>query len=588
MFNRKIIISLFFILFTLPSIAQNVNLDSLLDAEVTKKTKSETQFTDATFKTSRLINGHSVETTQKGVLDLKVMHRFGTLNEGLYNLYGLDKATMRIGVDYGITNRLSMGAGHSTFEKQYDGFLKYRLLWQSTGKRNMPVSVTLLSTVAIKTLKETIDSTKLRTSDRFYYGFQALIARKFNSAFSFQLMPTIIHYNLVPTTGEPNDLYALGAGTRLKLTKRTAITAEYYYQIPGHKLSGTYNSLSFGYEIETGGHVFQLHLSNSTGMAERPFITETRGKWGNGDIHVGFNISRVFTINRGRTSTDKKSNTKWMMPVDTASQTKSDSVTQYAIATFKTDHLINAHSVETTQEGILDVKVQHRFGTLNQGLYAWYGLDQATERIGFNYGISNRLTVGAGRSSFEKEYDGFIKYRLLWQSSGKRNMPVSVTLLAAASAKTLKETIDSVKIHTSDRFFFTYQAMIARKFGSVFSLQISPTLVHYNIVPASSLQNDFYSIGIGARVQITPRSSLLAEYFYQLPGNKLPGSYNLLSVGYEIETGGHVFHFHLTNSTGMTERTFITGTTGKWSDGDIHFGFNMSRVFAIKKLKTVN
>src|ERR671939_156397 len=136
MFNKKTIISLFFILFALHAIAQNVNLDSLLDEEVTKKTKGGTQFTDATFKTSRLINGHTVETTQKGVLDLKVMHRFGTLNEGLYNLYGLDQATMRIGVDYGITNRLSVGVGHSTFEKQYDGFLKYRLLRQSTGKRN--------------------------------------------------------------------------------------------------------------------------------------------------------------------------------------------------------------------------------------------------------------------------------------------------------------------------------------------------------------------------------------------------------------------------------------------------------------------
>src|SRR5215831_8299206 len=266
-------------------LAQDVNLDSMLDAEVNKKAQSETQYTEATFKTSRLINGHSVETTQKGVLDLKVQHRFGTLNQGLYNMFGLDEATMRIGVDYGITNRFTVGIGRSTFEKQYDGFLKYRLLWQSTGKNTMPVSLTLLTTAAYKTLKENADSVKLSGSDRWYYGVQALIARKFNSSFSLQLMPTMMHYNLVPSPDVPSNLYSIGVGGRLKLTKHTALTAEYYYQLPGNKLPDTYNSFSIGYEIETGGHVFQLHLSNSTGMVERPFITETRTKWSDGGIH---------------------------------------------------------------------------------------------------------------------------------------------------------------------------------------------------------------------------------------------------------------------------------------------------------------
>jgi len=567
--------------------AQDVNLDSLLDVEMDKKTKDQTQYTEATFQTSRLINGHTVETTQKGVLDLKVQHRFGTLNEGLYSLFGLDEATMRIGVDYGITNRFSAGIGRSTFEKQYDGFLKYRLLWQSTGKHVMPVSLTLLTTAAYKTLKENVDSVKLNNSDRWYFGLQALIARKFNSSLSLQLMPTMIHYNLVPVSGIPNNLYSVGIGGRLKLTKHTALTAEYYYQLPGYKLPDTYNSFSVGYEIETGGHVFQLHLSNSTGMVERPFITETNGRWGKGDIHIGFNISRVFTVHRAKTlSQNITPAERWSVPADTTSNI-SDSTTQYAAATFKTDHLINGHSVETTQKGVLDVKIQHRFGALNQGFYNWFGLDQATERIGFDYGISKRLEIGLGRSSFEKEYDGFLKYRLLWQSRGEKTTPVSVTLLTAASVKTLKETVDSVKIQTSDRFYFTYQAMIARKFGKAFSFQVSPTLIHYNIVPDSETPNDLISFGLGARIQLTPRSSLLAEYFYQLPGRKLPGTYNSFSIGYEIETGGHVFHFHFTNSTGMTERTFINETTGQWKDGDIHFGFNIARVFTVKKPKTV-
>jgi len=146
---KKIFLSSCLLLFLFSGMAQNVNLDSLLDVEMDKKTQGETKLTEGTFKTSRLINGHTVETTPKGILDLKVSHRFGTLNEHLYGLWGLDEATMRIGVDYGLSNRFSVGAGRSTFEKQYDAFAKYRLLWQSAGKRNMPVSATLLAGMTV-------------------------------------------------------------------------------------------------------------------------------------------------------------------------------------------------------------------------------------------------------------------------------------------------------------------------------------------------------------------------------------------------------------------------------------------------------
>src|SRR5436305_6269664 len=132
------------------SYAQNVNLDSLLDAS-TKKESNKKQYTDATFTGTRLIDGQTVETTQAGVLDLQISHRFGRVNEGFYNMFGFDAASMRIAVDYGITNRLTIGGGRSTFEKQYDGFLKYRLLWQSEGDHAMPLSLTLLSSVMYET-----------------------------------------------------------------------------------------------------------------------------------------------------------------------------------------------------------------------------------------------------------------------------------------------------------------------------------------------------------------------------------------------------------------------------------------------------
>jgi hypothetical protein len=283
--------------------SQDVNLDSMLDVQMKQKNQSNVQRTEATFKTTRLIDGHTVETTQGGVLDLKVSHRFGQLNEGFYNMFGFDVASMRIGLDYGLTNRLTVGGGRSTFEKQYDGFLKYRLLWQSEGKKNIPVSVTLLSsvmletdTIALKTEKKISASPK--TSDKFSYAYQVLVGRKFSPSFSLQLAPTLIHENIVDSAHNPNDLFAIGTGARFKLTQRSSINIEYYYQLPGSKLPGTHNTFSIGYEIETGGHVFQLHLSNSTGMTERTFIAENTGRWSKGDIHFGFNISRVFTIKK--------------------------------------------------------------------------------------------------------------------------------------------------------------------------------------------------------------------------------------------------------------------------------------------------
>jgi hypothetical protein len=288
-----------------------LDIDKILNEEMDKK-KSQNELVEATFKTSRIINGHSIENTQKGILDLKISHRFGTLNNGFYQLFGLDNATMRMGVDYGITNRLMAGIGRSTYQKQYDGFLKFRVLRQSAGKNAMPVSVSLMAgtmfstdTASIKNNYNVPLNVKLHTSDKLSYVYQLIIARKFSTDFSLQIMPTIVHSNVVPRAEDPNDLYSVGVGGRLKLTRRMSVNLEYYYQVPGHKLETMageeiHNPLSLGFDIETGGHVFQLHFTNSRGMTERQFITETPGSWGKGDIHFGFNISRVFQIGKRR------------------------------------------------------------------------------------------------------------------------------------------------------------------------------------------------------------------------------------------------------------------------------------------------
>ena len=281
-------------------IAQDTSdLMNLLEKEITS-TKDMTFYTTATFKTTRLVNGHSVENVAKGVLDVKISHRFGNLNEGFYELFGLDKATMRIGFDYGITNTLMIGVGRSTYQKTYDAFFKLKILRQSKGKRKMPITLSYLPTIAYRSLKWEDQTIKNYASSRLSYSHQLIIGRKFSEGTSLQLMPTFIHQNLVTSANDPNDLFAIGIGGRQKISKRISINVEYYYQLEEYKLPGTTNSLSVGFDIETGGHVFQVHFTNSPGMNERTFIADTKGLWDKGDILFGFNISRVFTIRNKR------------------------------------------------------------------------------------------------------------------------------------------------------------------------------------------------------------------------------------------------------------------------------------------------
>lgn len=277
---------------TMPLFAQDDDLLSLVDDE----DKNTTNFARASFKTTRVINSHSLENVAAGVLDFKISHRFGVLNNGFYDIFGLDNATIRFGLDYGITPRLMVGLGRSTFEKTYDGFIKYKLLRQSKGKRNMPITASLVAGMSINTLKWANPDRDNYFSSRLSYYYQLIIGRKFGEGFSMQIMPTLVHRNLVETRAEKNDVISIGIAARQKLSKRIAVNAEYFYVLPNQIAESYRNSLSVGFDIETGGHVFQLHFTNSTPMTEKGFITETSNDWLDGDIHFGFNISRVFTI----------------------------------------------------------------------------------------------------------------------------------------------------------------------------------------------------------------------------------------------------------------------------------------------------
>ncbi|QRR02532.1 DUF5777 family beta-barrel protein [Dyadobacter sandarakinus] len=268
--------------------------DDLL-GELSKQDSATRMPVTATFKSTRIVNGHSVETMKKNHMDFRISHRFGRLNSGAYQFFGLDQATMRLGFEYGLTDRFMIGLGRSTSQKVYDSFAKFKLLQQSTGAGSIPVSVTLFGGLTAATLNK-----ELVFQDKITYSAQVLIARKFGERLSLQLSPTYLHRNHPVVTGDEKVLLALGFGGRYKLSKRVSLNGEYFWTArEKNTITAPYHdSMSFGVDIETGGHVFQLHFTNSLGMIEQQFIGETTGTWGKGDIHYGFNISRTFSFDK--------------------------------------------------------------------------------------------------------------------------------------------------------------------------------------------------------------------------------------------------------------------------------------------------
>lgn len=245
------------------------------------------------FNGTRLINGHSVEVREKGILEFIISHRFGEISSGGYNLYGLDESNVRFALEYAPLNHVYLGIGRSSFEKTYDGFVKVQLMRQLPGRS--PVALTLFASTAFKTLRE--PERDLTFSDRLTYTSQLLLGRKISQRISVQFMPTYIHFNTVREDEVRNDVWAFGIGSRIRLTRRLSLNGEYYYQ--KEKLSADYfNSFAVGVEIETGGHVFQLQLTNARAMLEKGFIAENTSDFFSGDIRLGFNISRAFQIGK--------------------------------------------------------------------------------------------------------------------------------------------------------------------------------------------------------------------------------------------------------------------------------------------------
>jgi len=257
-----------------------------------------------TFSATRIVDGSTVKNLDGGVLDFRIAHRFGRVSEGSQNFFGLDDATTRIGLDYGITRWLMVGIGHSVLNKENDGFTKIKLLGQR--RDGMPLSLSYVGEMSVQTTLAPIlpAGDKWLYRYRLYYANQLLIARRFSDRISLQIMPSIVHYNIVDDARFSNNTVAIGVGGKIKITKRVAITGEYYYRVTNQDMlyngATTYNTLSAGFEVESGGHVFQLLVTNAQGITERSFIGQTTDSWSKGQLHFGFNISRIFVLVKPR------------------------------------------------------------------------------------------------------------------------------------------------------------------------------------------------------------------------------------------------------------------------------------------------
>jgi len=272
---------------------------------ITHTYAQERELVQRTFKSTRVINTHSVETLQKNKLDIRIGHRFGDLAGdagGWATFYGLENASdVLIGFQYGVLDRLTVGLtrtkGAGPHRALLNGQIKYRLLWQND---KMPLSVTLLAGTGFSTMQASENPEALnrfeKYSHRFSYVYQAHIARKFSDRFSLQITPSYIHRNITQFDVE-NDLFSIGAATRIQLSKVYALLVDVTAPFSEQHSNGDFTlPIGVGLEIDTGGHIFQINLTNAEGMAETDYIPYTTSLWGEGQFRLGFTISRLFNL----------------------------------------------------------------------------------------------------------------------------------------------------------------------------------------------------------------------------------------------------------------------------------------------------
>ena len=248
------------------------------------------QKVESAFKALKIVNLESTKLAAKGDLYFIVAHRFGSIEDGFEGFFGFDNAVTQIKFVYGFTNWLTISAGRT--EQAYDVSAKYLLHHQIEG--GFPVAIAGFNSIGFNnTLKES-NYPKMEFNDRMVYVNQLLISRKFNNRLSLELAPTFMHENFVIDDNQDNSQALIGMGGRYKFAKRWSINVDYAVHLNRADSSPFHDPLSIGVDLDTGGHVFQMHFSNSQGIHEAGFLGNTTGLWEKGDIFFGFNLLRVF------------------------------------------------------------------------------------------------------------------------------------------------------------------------------------------------------------------------------------------------------------------------------------------------------
>ncbi len=246
----------------------------------------------------------------------------------------------------------------------------------------------------------------------------------------------------------------------------------------------------------------------------------------------------------------------------------------HATATFKALQIVTLQTTKMPAKNEFYFVVSHRFGSVKAGFEEFFGLDNATTKLGGIYGVTDWLSVSASRHTLSKMYEAGVKYRLARQSD---NFPVDVVGYNVLDINSFLEKEQYPKLEFQDRLTYVTQVLISRKINSEISLELVPSFIHKNLYNPELENKDQFSIGAGGRYKLTKRLSLNVEYVYN---TDKPDFYkNPLSLGLDVETGGHVFQLIFTNSQAMSESAYVTNAAGNWGKGDFFFGFNLYRVF---------
>ena len=282
----------FTILIILTSFTVNSQDDLLEDLE--SNLSMEAPYTDSVFKGLKIINIESTKLAEKGALYFIVAHRFGSIENGFEDFFGLDIAVTKLQLVYGVNEWMNVGLARSSYQRTYGLHTKMRFLRQQ--QEGIPFTLGFYGITTVNTLLDKAFLPNLEFNQRLTHTAQLMISRKWNEKLSLQLSPTYMHENLTTINTQDNGQFILAMGGRYKLSNRVSFNLDYGLHTNRSDEATYRNTFSVGVEMETGGHVFQFQLTNSMGLNEAQFISNTTNQWNNAGIRLGFNLSRVFTI----------------------------------------------------------------------------------------------------------------------------------------------------------------------------------------------------------------------------------------------------------------------------------------------------